>query len=105
MQALAAVVEREFVLSELLVLFHALAGDDQDSVRLLAIENCTAFAKVLNVSDNNKHILPLVKTCAADKSWRVRNNVAKEFFAVCCVSISIGTLVHMPHSKARHAVK
>jgi serine/threonine-protein phosphatase 2A regulatory subunit A len=82
LQLLAAVVEKEFMLSELLPLFHALAGDDQDSVRLLAIENCTAFAKVLNASENNKHILPLVKTCASDKSWRVRNNVAKEFYSV-----------------------
>jgi hypothetical protein len=28
------------------------------------------------------HILPLVKSCADDKSWRVRSNVAKEFAAV-----------------------
>jgi hypothetical protein len=52
------------------------------SVRLLAIENCTAFAKVLTQAENNTHILPLVKACAGDKSWRVRNNVAKEFHPV-----------------------
>ena len=80
--ALAAVVEKEAVLGELLPLFHALAGDDQDSVRLLAIENCTSFGRVFSQGENQREILPLVKACAVDKSWRVRNNVAKEFYAV-----------------------
>jgi serine/threonine-protein phosphatase 2A regulatory subunit A len=79
---LAGVVEKEAVTGELLALFHGLANDDQDSVRLLAIENCTAFARVLTQPENQRDILPLVKACAGDKSWRVRNNVAKEFTAV-----------------------
>lgn len=75
-------VEKEFVLAELLPLFNGLSTDDQDSVRLLAIENCTAFSRVFNTAENNRFILPMVKACAGDKSWRVRNNVAKEFYAV-----------------------
>lgn len=80
--ARAASGERDVVLSELLPLFLALAADDQDSVRLLAIENCTAFAGILGEAENNKSILPLVKSCALDKSWRVRNSVAREFAAL-----------------------
>ena len=80
--AFASAMERNHVLSDLLPLFNTLAGDDQDSVRLLAIENCTAFARVLSAAENSARILPLVMSCAADKSWRVRNNVAKEFFPV-----------------------
>lgn len=80
--AKAAALERDALMTELLPLFDALAADDQDSVRLLAIENCTAFASVMGEAENNKHILPLVKVCAQDKSWRVRNNVAREFAAL-----------------------
>lgn len=81
--AFAQAAEKEAVMSELLSIFTTLAGDEQDSVRLLAIENCTALAKVLNQDENRKHILPLVHSCAEDKSWRVRNNVAREFYQVC----------------------
>ena len=64
------------------LLLEPFSSDDQDSVRLLAIENCTAFARVFSQPENQRDILPLVKACAGDKSWRVRNNVAKEFTAV-----------------------
>jgi hypothetical protein len=32
--------------------FSCLAGDDQDSVRLLAIENCIAMCAILSAADN-----------------------------------------------------
>ncbi len=61
-------VEKEYVLSELLPLFNGLSTDDQDSVRLLAIENCTAFSRIFSVVENNRHILPMVKACAGGAS-------------------------------------
>jgi serine/threonine-protein phosphatase 2A regulatory subunit A len=76
---LATVVEHDFVVSELVLVFHALASEEPDSVRLLAVEGCTAFAKVLTPAESAAHVLPLVSACARDKSWRVRNNVAREF--------------------------
>ena len=97
-------MEPEIVTSEILRLFSQLAGDDQDSVRLLAIENCTAVSKILSPADNRVHILPLVKSCADDKSWRVRGSVSKEFAPVtmllpapssppsllCCTATAVG---------------
>ena len=83
-QKFASKVEKENVLAQILPLFKQLSGDDQDSVRLLAIENCTAFARILDPSENAQHVLPLVKGCVEDKSWRVRQNVGKEFHPVSC---------------------
>lgn len=75
-------VEKEYVDTELLPLFQKLSEDEQDSVRLLTIENCTAFAKRLDHEKNKNTILPMVVECAKDRSWRVRNNVAKGFYPV-----------------------
>ena len=38
-------MEKEFILNELVPLFKLLAGDDQDSVRLLAIEACAGIGE------------------------------------------------------------
>lgn len=79
---------------ELLPLFTQLAGDDQDSVRLLAIENCTAFARNLAAGDAQSTVLPLAKACAEDKSWRVRNNIAKDFHEL---SAALGAAIAKDH--------
>ena len=44
---LASVVELEHVKSELLPLFTVLVADEQDNVRLLAVENAIAFGRIL----------------------------------------------------------
>lgn len=62
----------------------ALTTDDQDSVRLLAIENCAAIAALLNHDENVAHVLPIVRSSVEDRSWRVRFSIAKEFFPVGC---------------------
>ena len=87
-------MEPEIVTSEILRLFSQLAGDDQDSVRLLAIENCTAVSKILSPADNRVHILPLVKSCADDKSWRVRGSVSKEFAPVTLPAPSVAPVLY-----------
>jgi hypothetical protein len=74
-------------------------------VRLLAIENCTAIAKILSLPDNHVHILPLVKSCADDKSWRVRSNVAKEFFPVLGGAPGLGTRAVSDGRSLRGAVR
>ncbi|RYG55957.1 hypothetical protein EON66_04065 [archaeon] len=82
MQDFAKVLEKENLTAELMGPFNDLAKDEQDSVRLLAIENCTVLAAVLPEEEKMKQLLPLVEACAMDKSWRVRNNVAQEFYEV-----------------------
>ncbi|KAL5966340.1 Serine/threonine-protein phosphatase 2A 65 kDa regulatory subunit A alpha isoform [Taenia solium] len=53
-----------------------LPKDDQDSVRLLAINACVAFAEALPTEDAQKSLMPLVRDAAQDKSWRVRYQLA-----------------------------
>jgi serine/threonine-protein phosphatase 2A regulatory subunit A len=59
--------------------FKILAADDQDSVRLLAIENCVAIGGKLTEEEKNTLVKPLVLVCGSDKSWRVRYMVANCF--------------------------
>jgi serine/threonine-protein phosphatase 2A regulatory subunit A len=59
--------------------FKTLAVDDQDSVRLLAIENCVAIAEKLSEEDKNAIVKPVVLSCGSDRSWRVRYMVANCF--------------------------
>eukprot|EP00003_Mantamonas_plastica_P026552 TRINITY_DN546_c0_g1_i2.p1 TRINITY_DN546_c0_g1~~TRINITY_DN546_c0_g1_i2.p1 ORF type:complete len:145 (+),score=32.85 TRINITY_DN546_c0_g1_i2:137-571(+) len=68
--------DSEYVILDLVPMFTFLAGDEQDSVRLLAVSNCVAFASLLSVEENTTYVLPTVRECAGDKSWRVRYMVA-----------------------------
>ena len=75
----AGVVEPDAMRTDVLPLFNELAKDDQDSVRLLAVENAMAISTAIGIDEAQIHVLPLVKACAIDKSWRVRHTVAKDF--------------------------
>eukprot|EP01123_Difflugia_compressa_P009273 TRINITY_DN301_c0_g1_i1.p1 TRINITY_DN301_c0_g1~~TRINITY_DN301_c0_g1_i1.p1 ORF type:complete len:580 (+),score=93.60 TRINITY_DN301_c0_g1_i1:112-1851(+) len=66
-------------LLQLVESFKALSVDDQDSVRLLSIENCVAFAEKLSEEEKNSVVKPVVLACGSDKSWRVRYMVASCF--------------------------
>lgn len=77
---LSRVYEREHVCGELLAHFLALATDEQESVRLLALEGgATPLSAALPPPERTTRLLPLLKACAGDKSWKVRNAVAREF--------------------------
>lgn len=75
----SAKVEKEELKTKLIPLFLLLKEDPQDSVRLLAVENCVAFANLLSRQDAITHVLPTIKSCAKDESWRVRYMVADHF--------------------------
>jgi serine/threonine-protein phosphatase 2A regulatory subunit A len=68
----AKVLEPEFVKSEIISLWSSLAQDEQDSVRLLAVEACVAIAALLQNDDIEQHVMPVLRSAAEDKSWRVR---------------------------------
>lgn len=76
----AGAMEKEHIASMILPLFRALTADDQDSVRLLAIENSADIAELLSQDDNSMHVLPIVRSSVEDRSWRVRFSIAKDFF-------------------------
>ncbi len=44
-----------------------LAEDDQDSVRLQTVDNCSALARVLPPEGQKEHVLPVVLDTTKDK--------------------------------------
>lgn len=60
-------------------MFVHLAQDDQDSVRLLAVEACVSIAQLLQQDELEHLVMPTLRQCAGDSSWRVRYMVADHF--------------------------
>ena len=75
------VMPADIVVKDMIPLFQFLAGDDQDSVRLLTIEVLIAIAEVVPVEQqaNLGQLLQILKGLFSDKSWRVRYMVADRF--------------------------
>ena len=73
------------VIDEMIPLFQHLAGDDQDSVRLLTVEILIAIAEVVPKEQQSSHgtLLTALRSLFEDKSWRVRYMVADRFEKVC----------------------
>ncbi|CAM9823568.1 unnamed protein product, partial [Scytosiphon promiscuus] len=59
--------------------YPGLAEDEQDSVRLQTVDNCSALARVLPPEGQKEHVLPVVLETTKDKSWRVRWSAANKF--------------------------
>lgn len=60
-------------------MYRKLAGDDQDSVRLLTIPDLIALAAALSDEETKTNLLEPMRASITDKSWRVRYMVANEF--------------------------
>ncbi|WWC86433.1 uncharacterized protein L201_001310 [Kwoniella dendrophila CBS 6074] len=71
--------QQSILISEIIPLYHKLATDDQDSVRLLTIPDLIEISKALNPDQVKEHILEPLRSSVTDKSWRVRYMVANEF--------------------------
>lgn len=69
------------VIEEMIPLFQHLAGDDQDSVRLLTVEILVAIAEVVPKEQQSSHgvLLTALRSLFDDKSWRVRYMVADRY--------------------------
>ena len=67
-QEFAKCVELEFVKSDLVQLFNNLATDEQDSVRLLAVEGCSSIASILPDEDKLTLLMPTVRAAAQVRS-------------------------------------
>lgn len=83
--SIAEVVEQESMLEELVQVFAKLSKDEQDSVRILAINNCIALGKLKSTPEWQDQIMPVMKACAEDKSWRVRYMMADNVRQLCDV--------------------
>lgn len=69
------------VIAEVVPMFHFLASDDQDSVRLLTVEVLVAIAEKVGKEEQagNGVLLAALRSLFEDKSWRVRYMVADKF--------------------------
>jgi len=92
----AGVLMNESMLTELMESFEKLAKDEQDSVRLLAIQNCIALGRLKGSPEWHAQIIPIVKACAEDKSWRVRYMVADHAKQLCEVFAAKATTHIVP---------
>lgn len=73
-------MHKDVVLGEVVPQLESLSTDEQDSVRLLTVDALIAVAKVLeSETENRQYSLPIFKSLANDKSWRVRYMVADQF--------------------------
>lgn len=66
----------------MLPLLQTLSEDDQDSVRLLAVENFTPFAGFFSNEQKSEQLFPIFKRLAEDKAWRVRYMIASNYVEV-----------------------
>lgn len=62
-------VEPSNVKQDLIPLFHNLATDEQDSVRLLAVEACAAIAALLQKPEVESQIVPTLRSAATVSSY------------------------------------
>ena len=60
----AKAVEVDSVKEDLIGMFHSLSQDEQDSVRLLAVEACASIASLLSEKDNESLIVPTLRANA-----------------------------------------
>ena len=78
----AKVVEPEYLRQEFVLLFNNLATDEQDSVRLLAVEAGIVMASLFRHEDLEQLMMHTLRGAAEDKSWRVRYVVADKLVDV-----------------------
>ena len=72
-------LSKDVLLAETIPLVVHLAGDDQDSVRLLTIVPMIAIAEKLDEVEIRDELLQPIRALVSDKSWRVRYMIADNF--------------------------
>jgi serine/threonine-protein phosphatase 2A regulatory subunit A len=76
------VVEKESLVGDMVPLVHALAQDEQDSVRLLTVECFISLAISLGVDQVKSVLGQTLSLLCQDSSWRVRYMVADKFVQI-----------------------
>ncbi|CAH8532610.1 unnamed protein product [Schistosoma turkestanicum] len=71
--------ERNNILTIIVPIFIRLVEDDQESVRLMAVESIVQLAQALGPEESEEYLIDLIQQATADKSWRVRCVVADKF--------------------------
>jgi serine/threonine-protein phosphatase 2A regulatory subunit A len=98
----------QVVIDEMIPLFQYLAGDDQDSVRLLTVDILISIAEEIPKEQQPSHgvLLTSLRSLFEDKSWRVRYMVADRYEKVyfdrrfCQLNIA-WVLIHLIDRQSR----
>ena len=75
-------LSKPHVLSDGLSIYRRLQSDDQDSVRLLTVEDLVVIAQQLTPAEAKDQLLKQIRQSVSDKSWRVRYMAATHFNSV-----------------------
>jgi hypothetical protein len=86
-QALVKTFSKPHVMQDGLAIYRRLQSDDQDSVRLLTVEDLIALAQQLSPAEVKDQLLKQIRATVGDKSWRVRYMAAAHFNEVCHVHL------------------
>lgn len=78
-QSLIKKFAKQHVLSDGLSIYRKLQSDDQDSVRLLTVEDLIAIVQALSPPEIKEQLLKQIRQTVSDKSWRVRYMVGQHF--------------------------
>jgi hypothetical protein len=81
-QPLVKNMSKQHVSSDGLPIYRRLEADDQDSVRLLTVEDLIVIAKQLTPAEVKEQLLKQIRRSIGDKSWRVRYMAASHFHEV-----------------------
>lgn len=68
-----------------LPIYRRLQSDDQDSVRLLTVEDLIVLAKRMTPAEVKEQLLKQIRHSIGDKSWRVRYMAASHFNEVSAI--------------------
>ena len=71
-------------------MYRKLQADDQDSVRLLTVEDLIAIAAQLSPAEVKEQLLKQIRQTMTDKSWRVRYMAASHFNEACSACFPSG---------------
>ncbi|KAF5292005.1 hypothetical protein FQA39_LY14122 [Lamprigera yunnana] len=74
----APILETHWLINEFVPICYTFAKDDQDSVRLLAVDVAVSVASCLNPKEIEDLILTTLTELCGDPSWRVRYQVANQ---------------------------
>ncbi|KAH0916071.1 hypothetical protein HID58_030517, partial [Brassica napus] len=95
----ATTLESAFLNAEIMTMFDGLTKDDQDSVRLLAVEGCAALGKLLEPQDCVARILPVIvnfsQELSTDSSQHVRSALASVIMGMAPILGKDSTIEHL----------
>lgn len=74
------------MISNMIPLFNILAGDEQDSVRLLVVEALISISELFTNEEISKYLMNVLRGLSNDKSWRVRYMVADKYVQVISIN-------------------